>query len=170
MLDKTDFRILQALAQDSRATLKDIADRAQLSSPSAAERMRRLEERGVIRAYTIDLDPELLGYALQAIVRIRPLPGKVHIVQQLLEEVAEVCECHKITGEDCFVALVVARSMKQLDEIVDRISDKAETNTAIVKSQPIARRLPPLQPPLVAAPAQSVARPNSQLTRRKACS
>lgn len=146
MLDETDLRILRALAQDSRATLKEIAEHARLSSPSAAERMRRLEEGGVIRAYTIDLDPQLLGYSLQAIVRIRPLPGKVHIVQQLLEGVAEVCECHKITGEDCFVALVVARSMHQLDDIVDRISDKAETNTAIVKSRPIARRLPPLQP------------------------
>ncbi len=145
MLDETDFRILQALAQDSRATLKDIADHARLSSPSAAERMRRLEEGGVIRAYTIDLDPQLLGYAVQAIVRIRPLPGKVHIVQQLLEDVAEICECHKVTGEDCFVALVAARSMKQLDDIVDGISEKAETNTAIVKSQPIARRLPPLR-------------------------
>jgi Lrp/AsnC family leucine-responsive transcriptional regulator len=147
MLDETDVRILQALIQDARATLKDVADHARLSSPSAAERMRRLQEGGVIRAYTIDLDPRLLGYSLQAIVRIRPLPGKVHIVQQLLEDIAEVCECHKVTGEDCFIARVAARSMEQLDEIVDRISEKAETNTSIVKSQPIARRPPPLQQP-----------------------
>jgi Lrp/AsnC family leucine-responsive transcriptional regulator len=94
MLDETDVRILEALVEDARATLKDVADHARLSSPSAAERMRRLEARGVIRAYTVDLDPLLLGYSLQAFVRIRPLPGKVHIVQQLLEEIEEVCECH----------------------------------------------------------------------------
>src|SRR5262245_34866316 len=139
MPDEIDLRILQALLQDARATLKDIADHARLSSPSAAERMRRLQERGVIRAYTIDLDPQSLGYTLQAIIRIRPLPGKVHIVQQLLEETVEVCECDKITGEDCFIARVLARSMEQLDAIVDRISEKGETNTAIVKAQPIAR-------------------------------
>jgi len=146
MLDETDIRILQVLIRDGRATLKDVGDHARLSSPTVAERMRRLEEGGVIRAYTVDLDPSLLGYSLQALVRVRPLAGKVHIVQQALEQIAEICECHKITGEDCFMELVAARSMEQLDAIVDRIAEKAETNTSIIKSQPIRRRPPPLQP------------------------
>jgi Lrp/AsnC family leucine-responsive transcriptional regulator len=152
MLDEIDVRILQALTVDARAALKDVADHAGLSSPSAAERMRRLHERGVIRAYTVELNAQALGYSLQAMVRVRPLPGKVHIVQELLEDIPEVCECDKVTGEDCFIARVVARSIEQLDEIIDRISAKAETNTSIVKSQTIARRPPPLNQPAGHAP------------------
>jgi Lrp/AsnC family transcriptional regulator, leucine-responsive regulatory protein len=144
MLDLIDWRMLQALAKNARISLKDLANQASLSSPSAAERLRRLEERGVIRSYTVELDPHTLGYPLQAMVRVRPLPGKVHIVQELLDGIAEVGECDKVTGEDCFIVRIFARSIEQLDEIIDRIADKAETNTSIVKSTPIARRLPPL--------------------------
>jgi Lrp/AsnC family leucine-responsive transcriptional regulator len=115
-----------------------------LSSPSTSERLKRLEERGVIRAFTVDVDPHALGYTLQAIVRIRPLPGQLQRVQGLIEEIPEFSECDKVTGDDCFVARLHLRSIEQLDEILDRLIDKAETNTAIVKAQPVKRRLPPL--------------------------
>jgi Lrp/AsnC family leucine-responsive transcriptional regulator len=144
MLDDVDQRILEALLRDSRISLKDLAQHAGLSSPSVSERLRRLEERGVIRAFTVELDPKALGYPLQAIVRIRPMPGKLHVVQKLIEEIPEFGECDKVTGDDCFVARLFVRSIDQLDRILDRIADKAETSTAIVKSQPIQRRPPPL--------------------------
>lgn len=144
MLDDLDRRILAILADDARISLKDLALQVGLSSPSTSERLRRLEERGVIRAFTVDIDPAALGYALQAIVRIRPLPGKLHLVRKLIEEIPEFSECDKVTGDDCFVARLHLRSIGQLDQILDRITDKAETSTAIVKSQPIRRRLPPL--------------------------
>ena len=145
MLDETDRRIVDVLNRDARVSLKDLAGAVGLSSPSASERLRRLEERGVIRAFTIETDPEALGYALQAIVRIRPLPGKLHVVQRLIEETPQFVECDKVTGEDCFVARLVVRSIAQLDQILDVVAGKAETNTAIVKSQPVRRRLPPLE-------------------------
>lgn len=144
MLDDTDKRILSVLLEDARISLKDLAGQIGLSSPSTSERLRRLEERGVIRAFTIDIDPKAVGYPLQAMVRIRPLPGKLQIVQALLEEIPEVAECDKVTGEDCFIARLYMQSIEQLDEILDRISDKAETNTAVVKARPIQRRPPPL--------------------------
>ena len=81
----------------------------------------------------------------QAIVRIRPLPGKLHVVQQLIAEIPEVVECGKVTGDDCFIARLHVRSIGLLDELLDRIADKAETSTAIVKSQPVKRRNPPLE-------------------------
>jgi Lrp/AsnC family transcriptional regulator, leucine-responsive regulatory protein len=144
MLDAIDARIVQALLDNARVSLKDLASQVDLSSPSVAERLRRLQEQGVIRAFTIDIDPRALGYPLQAIVRIRPLPGKLHLVQAQLDGIPEIGECDKVTGEDCFFARLYVRSIEQLDAILDRIADKAETNTAIIKSQPIARRLPPL--------------------------
>lgn len=143
MLDDIDQRILEALLGDARISLKDLAAQVGLSSPSVSERLRRLEERGVIRAFTVEIDPQALGYPLQAIVRIRPLPGKLHVVQKLIEEIPEFGECDKVTGEDCFVARLFLRSIDQLDQILDRVIDYAETNTSIVKMKPITRRPPP---------------------------
>jgi len=107
-------------------------------------KLKRLEERGVIRAFTIEVDPAALGYTLQAIVRIRPLPGKLHMVQDLIQQIAQFSECDKVTGDDCFVARLHIRSIDELDKILDRIADKAETSSSIVKAQPVKRRLPPL--------------------------
>lgn len=143
-LDDVDARIVEALINDARMSLKELAAHAGLSSPGVSERIRRLQDRGVIRGFTAEIDPKALGYALQAIVRIRPLPGKLHIVQQLIQEIPEFCECDKVTGEDCFVARLAVPSIDKLDGILDRISEKAETSTSIVKSQPIRRRPPPL--------------------------
>ena len=140
-LDGVDRAILEMLATDARISLKKLARHVELSSPSVSERLRRLEERGVIRAFTIDIDPLALGYTLQAIIRIKPLPGMLSVVQNLVVSIPEVTECDKVTGEDCFIARLHLRSIEQLDQILDRITDKAETNTAIVKSSPIRRRL-----------------------------
>lgn len=145
-LDELDQRILDVLLTDSRISLKQLAEQVGLSSPSVSERLRRLDERGVIRQYTVDLDPKALGYPLQAIVRVRPMPGKLHIVQKLIEEIPQISECDKVTGEDCFIARLFVRSIDQLDHILDRVADHAETNTAIVKSQPVRRRAPPFVP------------------------
>lgn len=143
-LDSADQQILEMLLQDSRTSLKMLGQRVGLSSPSVAERLRRLEDRGVIRAFTIDINPQALGYTLQAVVRIRPLPGKLHTVQKLIEETPQFVECDKVTGDDCFVAKLHVRSIEHLDQILDRIANQAETNTAIVKAQPVKRRPPPL--------------------------
>ncbi|MBM7342197.1 MULTISPECIES: AsnC family transcriptional regulator [Erwiniaceae] len=141
-LDDIDRRLLALLQTDARTPIKALAEQIGLSAPAAAERLRRLEDRGVIRAFTVEVDAHALGYSLQAIVRIKPLPGKLHEVQKLLEAIPELAECDKVTGDDCFIARLHLRSIEHLDFILDRITDKAETNSAIVKSQPVKRRLP----------------------------
>ncbi len=140
IMDAIDQRLLFLLEQDSRVSLKKLGAAVQMSSPSVSERLKRLEERGILRAYTIDIDPIALGYTLQALVRIKPLPGQLKVVQALIEQTPEFCECDKVTGDDCFVARLFVRSVEQLDSILERISEKAELNTSIVKSQPIKRR------------------------------
>jgi Lrp/AsnC family leucine-responsive transcriptional regulator len=144
LLDKLDRQILEILASDARISVKDLANRVNLSSPSTSERLKRLEERGVIRAFTVEIDPQALGYTLQAIVRVRPMPGKLHIVQKLIQEIPEFTECDKVTGDDCFVCRLYLRSITELDGILDRVAELAETSTSIIKSQPVRRRLPPL--------------------------
>lgn len=144
-LDETDRELLAALAEDARISLKELAGRIGLSSPSTSERMRRLEERGVIKGYTIEVDAIALGYQLQAIVRIKPLPGKLHIAEQKIEAIPQFCECDKVTGDDCFVARLYIKTIAELDPLLESLRDIAETNTSIVKSKPFARRLPPLR-------------------------
>lgn len=144
MLDELDRRILDILAGNARVSLKELAQEAGLSSPSAAERLRKLEERGVLDGFTIALNPVKLGYPLQAIIRVRPMPGMLHIVEKLIQETPQIVECDKVTGDDCFIAKLFVRDMGELDTLLDRIAEKAQTNTSIVKSTPVKRRLPPL--------------------------
>lgn len=144
MTDDIDQILISALMEDSRRSLKALANLSGLSSPSVAERLRRLEERGVLRGYTVEVDPKCFGYQLQAIVRIRPLPGQLQEVERQIQAIAEFTECDKVTGDDCFIARLHVRSMEQLDTLLDRLNTLAETNTAIVKKTPVKRRLPPM--------------------------
>ncbi|HUH61078.1 MAG TPA: Lrp/AsnC family transcriptional regulator [Candidimonas sp.] len=144
MTDQIDRIIIKALMEDSRRSIKALSRISGLSSPSVSERLKRLEERGVITGYTVTVDPQAFGYLLQAIVRVRPLPGQLHAVENQLQAIPEFTECDKVTGEDCFVARMNVRSMEQLDAILDKLAGLAETNTSIVKSTPVKRRLPPL--------------------------
>ena len=144
MTDDMDQIQISALMKDSGRSLKALANLSGLSSPSVAERLRRLEERGVLRAYTVEVDPKCFGYQLQAIVRIRPLPGQLQEVERQIQAIAEFTECDKVTGDDCFIARLHVRSMEQLDTLLDKLNVLAEPNTAIVKKTPVKRRLPPM--------------------------
>ncbi|WP_263416137.1 Lrp/AsnC family transcriptional regulator [Terriglobus albidus] len=142
-MDQTDLELLRLLAVDARMSLKSLADEVGMSSPAVAERLQKLKENDVIRAFTLDLNAEAMGYPMVAIVRIRPLPGKLLAVERLLQEIPEVAECDRVTGDDCFVARVYLRSIQHLDEVLNRIIDKAQTSTSIVKSQVVKRRPAP---------------------------
>jgi len=144
MTDAIDQLLITALMEDSRRSLKALAQISGLSAPSVSERLRRLEERGVLRGYTVEIDPRCFGYQLQAIVRIRPLPGQLQEVERQIIAIAEFTECDKVTGEACFIARLHVRSMEQLDSLLDRITVRAETNTASIKKSPVKRRLPPM--------------------------
>ncbi|WP_070886504.1 Lrp/AsnC family transcriptional regulator [Pseudomonas sp. D1-3] len=144
MIDEIDQQLIAALTEDSRRSLKALAHISGLSSPSVAERLRKLEEKGVLKGYGVEVDPRAFGYQLQAIVRIRPLPGQLHEVERQIQATPQFTECDKVTGEDCFIARLHVRSMEQLDEILDHINVYALTNTAIVKKTTVKRRLPPM--------------------------
>lgn len=144
-LDEIDRALLAVLAEDGRASVSELARQIGLSAPSTSERLRRLEAQGVIGGYTVRIDPRALGYTLQAIVRVKPLPGQLHLVEDVIRRIPEFIECDKVTGDDCFIARLYLHSIEQLDEILSKVTERAETSTAIIKSTPIARRLPPLE-------------------------
>lgn len=143
-LDEIDRALIAALAQDARRPVSELARLVGLSAPSTAERIRRLEAQRVIERFTVQLDPRALGFTLQAIVRVKPLPGQLHLVEDVIRRIPEFVECDKVTGDDCFICRLYLRSIDQLDEILSKVTERAETSTAIVKSTPVPRRLPPL--------------------------
>ncbi len=144
LIDEIDRQIVGCLAEDARMSLKVLSARVGLTSPSTAERVKRLEERGVIQGYGAHVNLAALGYTLQALVRVRPMPGMLHKVDKMIQAIPECIECDKVTGEDCFVMRLVVRSIEQLDELLDGLAEYAQSNTAIVKSSPVKRRLPPI--------------------------
>ncbi|PYB77042.1 Lrp/AsnC family transcriptional regulator [Rhizobium wuzhouense] len=143
-LDDADARILAALDADARLSMSELARLIGMSAPSVSERVRRLEAAGVIRGFTIDLDTRAIGYQIRAMVRIRPLPGKLHLVERMIQERPEFIECDKITGDDPFLARLVVRSIEEMDDVLEALSEHAVTSTAVIKGTSVKRRLPPL--------------------------
>lgn len=141
-LDGTDAAILDVLIENGRVSLAELARRVGLSPPSVSERLKRLEEARVISGYSIDVDPAALGLPIAAWIRIRPLPGELKRVVTILQGLPEVVECDRITGDDCFIAKAHVRSVEDLEALLDEVIPYAMTNTSIIQSSPVKRRLP----------------------------
>jgi len=141
-IDPVDRKLLDALIENSRTSNAELARLVGLSAPSVAERIKRLEEAGVIEGYSATVNPGALGLPIAAWLRIRPIPGKLHTVAQILRDLPEIVECDRITGEDCFIARAHVRSVGDLETLIDELISYAMTNTSIIQSSPVKRRLP----------------------------
>jgi Lrp/AsnC family leucine-responsive transcriptional regulator len=144
-VDAVDANILRALAEDARISMAELARMVRLSAPSVAERVRRLEENGVIEGYSVKINAAALGLPLAAWLRIRPIPGQLQKVAGILQGLPEIVECDRITGEDCFIARAHVGSVADLERLIDEIIPYAMTNTSIIQSSPVERRLPPIK-------------------------
>ncbi|MFF3032532.1 Lrp/AsnC family transcriptional regulator [Streptomyces rubiginosohelvolus] len=138
--DATDWRILDVLQRDGRATFTELARAVAMSPSAVTERVRRLEELGVISGYAAVVDAERLGLPILALVRLRYPNGNYKPFHDLLETTPEIIEAHHVTGDDCFVLKVTARSMKHLEETTGRIGILGSVTTSIVYSSPLPRR------------------------------
>ncbi|WP_018688951.1 Lrp/AsnC family transcriptional regulator [Ahrensia kielensis] len=145
VVDSVDLKILYELDKAGRISYSELASKVGMSSPSVAERVKRMESAGIIRNFTVDIDYGALGQALEAIVRIKPRPGNLHIIKSMIIEEPRFTACDAVTGDDCFVCRLVFGEMKDLDAILEPFHEKAETNTAIIKSSPVRRRLPQIK-------------------------
>ena len=143
-LDTTDRDIIAALTEDGRMTVRDLALQIGLSSPSVTDRILKLKDAGAITGYTVLVDPKAFGLNIAAYVRIRAMPGEVKRVAQMLSDTPEVVEADHVTGEDCFLAKVVVCDVQELETVVDRFVPFASTDTAIIQSSTVVRRLPKL--------------------------
>jgi Lrp/AsnC family leucine-responsive transcriptional regulator len=132
------------LQANPRLSMSELARRVGMSAPAVTERVQRLEAAGVIVGYRLDIDPAALGMPVTALVRIRPGPGQLPKIALAAQETAEVVECHRITGEDCFLLKIHAPSIGELEEILDRFLLFGQTTSSIVVSTPVPARALPL--------------------------
>jgi Lrp/AsnC family transcriptional regulator, leucine-responsive regulatory protein len=139
-LDAVDLRLLDALHRDGRASYAELGRAVGLSPSAVADRVRRLEESGVITGYTCEIDPDKLGLPIAALVRLRYPNANYRPFHQLLATTPEIVEAHHVTGEDCFVLTVRARSMRHLEEVTGRIGGLGGVTTSVVYSSPLPRR------------------------------
>jgi Lrp/AsnC family transcriptional regulator, leucine-responsive regulatory protein len=146
-LDETDRKIIGELLEDGRISLAELGRRVNLSPPAVAERVKRLEQAGVITGYRAEIDLGKLGYQLTAIIRIKPSPGQLPKIPELAEQMPEVGECHRITGEDCFYLKLHLHSIDELSGLLDRFLVYGQTTTSIVNGTPIPSRNPPIEVP-----------------------
>lgn len=144
LLDDINRQILRRLRVDPRLSMSALGREVGMSAPAITERVRRLEEAGVIRGYRLDLDPAALGLPIMAYIRVRPNSGQLPRVAELAERIPEVIECHRITGDDCFIIKACFPSMDQLDRLLDQFLLYGATTTSIVQSTPVPSRTLPL--------------------------
>lgn len=144
-VDKVDTVILSALQANGRQSIADLARTINMSHSAAAERVRRLEESGIISGYGASVDPQQLGFAIMAFLRLRYPSSIYEPLHELLAATPEVVEAHHVTGDDCFIMKVVATSMKHLEQVSGRIGTLGSVTTSVVYSSPLPPR--PLLPP-----------------------
>ena len=144
LLDDRNQKLLAALVKDPRASITALARRVGLSAPATRERLLRLEESGVIKGWQVELDPKALGFPIAVPIRVRPMPGQLPKIVKLAQSLPQVTECHRITGEDCFLMRVHLRALEELDGLLDKFLTYGQTTTSIVQSSPVAPRSLPL--------------------------
>ena len=138
--DPTNLDLLRLLQKDPRASISDLARRVGMSNPAVKERVLRLEESGTVAGYRLDLNAKDLGYEVMAFIRVRPLPGHLHKIAELAQTIPEITECHRITGEDCFILKVYVKQISSLDHVLDQFLVHGQTTTSIVQSSPVPWR------------------------------
>jgi Lrp/AsnC family leucine-responsive transcriptional regulator len=142
--DGKNLALLRLLRGDPRMAISALARRVGMSAPAVRERVQRLEEAGIIVGWRVELEPRALGYPVCAFVRVRPMPGKLTKIAELAERMPEVSECHRVTGEDCFILKIHFEAIDRLDRVLDRFLAHGQTTTSIVQSTPVAPRDLPL--------------------------
>jgi Lrp/AsnC family leucine-responsive transcriptional regulator len=141
--DPTNTALIRVLRDDPRAPVSELARRVKMSAPAVRERLQRLEEAGILNL-RIDIDPRALGFPVAAYVRVRPAPGQLPKVAELALHMPQVSECHRVTGEDCFVVKIHIAALDQLDHVLDQFLAYGQTTTSLIQSTPVPPRPLPL--------------------------
>jgi Lrp/AsnC family leucine-responsive transcriptional regulator len=140
ILDRTSWKLLQVLQTNGRMSFSELGRRVGLTSPAVAERLRKMEEAGIITGYRADVNPEKVGLSLTAIIGLTTSPDRYPQIITLIQNMPEVLECHHVTGNYSFVMKIIAKSTAHLESAIAQLSQYGSTTTSIVLSSPIKVR------------------------------
>jgi Lrp/AsnC family leucine-responsive transcriptional regulator len=142
LLDSTGWQLLQALQQDARLSYTELGQRVGLTAPAVAERVRKMEDAGIISGYHAEINRTKIGFPITAIIRMSTLAGeRCTRFAPFIEDIPEVLECYRVTGSDAFIVKVMAASVEHLEALIDRLSAHGQLTTSMVLSTPVARRV-----------------------------
>ena len=139
-MDITDHKIIEILQTDGRVSMKDLGKIVGLTSPAVSERVKRLEESGVITGYKAIINPDALGRFIKAFIHIALPSDKYDIFIEAANKDPRIVECHHITGDDCSVIKVIVKDMYELESVIDSIKALGSTKTSVILSSPIQNK------------------------------
>jgi Lrp/AsnC family transcriptional regulator, leucine-responsive regulatory protein len=141
LLDDTGWHILEALQENARISFSELGQRVGLSSPAVAERVRRMEDAGIITGYRAEVNTAKIGYPITVIMRMNSQGEKCTRLNVFVREIPEILECYRVTGEDCHIMKVMVSSVEHLESLIDRLSEHGQVTTSIVLSTPVTSRI-----------------------------
>ncbi len=140
MIDEIDRKILHELQIDARTSYAELGRRVGLTTPAVIERVRKLEDAGVIVGYRAEIDTAKIGLPITAFVRMSITGVDYSHIIEVAQQSNEVLECHRGTGGDSFIMKVAVASVEHLQEIIDKLTPYGITTTAIVLSTPVKQK------------------------------
>jgi Lrp/AsnC family leucine-responsive transcriptional regulator len=140
LLDKAGREILQALQENARVSWSALGRRVGLSAPAVAERVRRMEDAGLVTGYRAAVDLEKLGFPVSAIIRVSAPEEKCPPLKTMIKALPEVLACHHVTGSDAYVLTVAATSVKHLESLIERLGRYGTPTTSVILSSPVSAR------------------------------
>ena len=144
LLDSLGWKLLHELQTDARTSFAELGRRVGLSTPAVAERVRRMEDEGIIRAYRAEIDPARVDLPILAFIRMSIVGNVLAKLTECVHAMPEIVECNRATGEDAFILKVSAVSVEHLKDVIDRLTPFGTTSTSLVLESVIERnRLTP---------------------------
>jgi Lrp/AsnC family leucine-responsive transcriptional regulator len=141
LLDDVGWAILKELQHNARIPFSELGRRIGLSSPAVAERVRRMEDAGIIKGYRAEIDLAAVGLPVRAIIRIALFGTRNGRSDAMLQNMPEIIECHRVTGDDCYIMKVAVTSVDHLSNLIDQLATHGQVTTALVLSSPVDGRL-----------------------------
>ena len=136
-MDEIDKKITLLLQEDARMTITEMTEHLHLSRPSVTERLKRLQDAGIIEKYTARISLDIIGKSIQAFLRIENLKVPCKKFEEKIYEEQRILECHRVTGESSYYLKVAVHSMKELEELIDIVIPFGTVKTSMILSSPI---------------------------------
>ncbi len=146
LVDETGWRILEILQAEGRISWTELGKKVGLSAPAIAERVRRMEELGIITGYQAQINPGKVGYTIAAIIAFTTTPQHYPQVLALVQHLPEIRSCHHVTGGCSFFMEAIAPNLAHLETLIGKLSQFGHTSTAIILSSPLLKQA--IKPPL----------------------